>query len=54
MLGMILVIVVNPHAPGSRFRWSHSKGWGYYPSGGIGFVLTNSHHSDIAWGAFNV
>jgi hypothetical protein len=24
---------------GALPRWPHSRGWGYYPTGGLGFVL---------------
>ena len=34
---MVLLILM---LLGSLPTWPHSKGWGYYPSGGIGLVLT--------------
>ena len=24
---------------GALPRWPHSRGWGYYPSGGVGLIL---------------
>jgi hypothetical protein len=35
----ILLIVVLVMAIGSAPAWPHSRGWGYYPSGGLGLVL---------------
>lgn len=35
----ILLIVVLVLAIGSAPAWPHSRGWGYYPSGGLGLVL---------------
>jgi hypothetical protein len=39
MLGTILIIVVILILVGALPTWPHSRGWGYYPSGGLGFVL---------------
>jgi hypothetical protein len=39
MLGTILIIVVILMLVGAMPRWPHSRGWGYYPSGGLGIVL---------------
>jgi hypothetical protein len=39
MLAAILIIVVIVMLIGAVPRWPHSKGWGYYPSGGLGIVL---------------
>lgn len=39
MLGTIIVIVVVLMLIGAMPTWPHSRGWGYYPSGGIGLVL---------------
>lgn len=38
-LGMILLIVLIILAIGATPNWSHSKNWGYGPSGGLGVVL---------------
>lgn len=38
-MGLILLILVVLLLVGSLPRWSHSKNWGYYPSGGLGLVL---------------
>jgi hypothetical protein len=35
----ILLIVLVLLAVGSFPSWPHSRGWGYYPSGGLGLVL---------------
>lgn len=39
MLGTILLIVLILLLVGALPTWPHSSGWGYYPSGGLGFVL---------------
>jgi Protein of unknown function (DUF3309) len=39
MLYTILVIVLILVVLGALPTWSHSQGWGYYPSGGVGLVL---------------
>lgn len=39
MLGTILIIVLILMLLGSIPAWPHSRGWGYYPSGGLGLVL---------------
>ena len=39
MLLVILVIVLLLAIAGSVPAWPHSRGWGYYPSGGLGIVL---------------
>jgi hypothetical protein len=36
---LILVIVLILALVGSVPAWPHSRGWGYYPSGGLGLVL---------------
>ena len=38
-MGMILLIVLILLLVGALPTWPHSKGWGYYPSGGLGLVL---------------
>lgn len=38
MLTILLVIVVLMLL-GAIPSWPHSRGWGYYPSGGLGLVL---------------
>ena len=35
LLMILLVIALLAAVP----AWPHSRGWGYYPSGGIGIVL---------------
>lgn len=39
MLGTILLVLLILMLFGALPRWGHSMNWGYYPSGGIGFVL---------------
>jgi hypothetical protein len=39
MLGTILIIVLVLMLVGAVPSWSHSKDWGYAPSGGIGLLL---------------
>ncbi len=35
----ILVILLLLMLIGAFPAWPHSRGWGYYPSGGIGLIL---------------
>lgn len=39
MLGTILVVVLILALFGALPRWSHSRDWGYLPTGGLGLVL---------------
>ena len=39
MLGTILIVVLILMLLGAFPRWSHSREWGYLPSGGLGMVL---------------
>ena len=39
MLATILIIVAILMLVGAMSTWPHSRGWGYYPSGGLGIVL---------------
>jgi uncharacterized protein DUF3309 len=39
MLVTILIVVVLLMLLGALPRWNHSRGWGYFPSGGLGMVL---------------
>jgi hypothetical protein len=39
MLGTILVVILILALLGVLPRWSHSRDWGYAPTGGLGFVL---------------
>ena len=38
-LGTILLIVLILMLVGALPSWSHSKAWGYGPSGGLGLVV---------------
>lgn len=39
MLGIILIAVLILASLGALPRWTHSRSWGYYPSGGVGLIL---------------
>ena len=39
MLGTVLIVILILMLLGAVPRWSHSRNWGYYPSGGLGLVL---------------
>jgi hypothetical protein len=39
MLGTILLIVLVLALLGALPTWGYSRGWGYYPSGGLGLVI---------------
>lgn len=38
-IGTILIIIVLFMLIGTLPTWPHSRGWGYYPTGGMGLVL---------------
>ena len=39
-IGTVLLIVLILFFVGALPTWPHSKNWGYYPSGGLGLVVT--------------
>jgi hypothetical protein len=39
MLGTILIVILVLALLGALPRWSHSRDWGYYPTGGVGLLL---------------
>lgn len=39
MLGTILLVILILALLGALPRWSHSRDWGYVPTGGVGFIL---------------
>lgn len=39
MLGLVLVVLLILLLVGVLPRWSHSRSWGYFPSGGIGLLV---------------
>jgi FtsH-binding integral membrane protein len=39
MLGIILIAVLILALLGVLPRWTHSRNWGYYPTGGVGLIL---------------
>ena len=38
-MGTILLIILILVLLGALPTWPHSRGWGYYPSGGLGLVI---------------
>ena len=38
-LGTILLIILILLLIGALPTWPHSRGWGYYPVGGLGLIL---------------
>ena len=38
-LGTILIIILILLLLGALPSWGYSRGWGYFPSGGLGLVL---------------
>ncbi|HEY1604594.1 MAG TPA: DUF3309 family protein [Allosphingosinicella sp.] len=38
-MGLILLIILIILIVGAMPRWGYSRGWGYYPSGGLGLIL---------------
>lgn len=39
MLGTLLIVILILALFGALPRWSHSRDWGYFPSGGLGLIL---------------
>jgi len=39
MLGTILIVFLILALVGALPRWSHSRDWGYFPTGGVGLIL---------------
>jgi hypothetical protein len=39
MIGTILIVILILALFGALPRWSHSKNWGYAPTGGLGLIL---------------
>jgi hypothetical protein len=39
MLGTVLIVILILALLGALPRWSHSREWGYVPTGGVGLVL---------------
>jgi hypothetical protein len=38
-MSLILLIILIVLLVGAAPAWPHSRGWGYYPSGGVGLLL---------------
>jgi hypothetical protein len=39
MIGPILIVILVLALLGALPRWSHSRSWGYAPTGGVGLLL---------------
>lgn len=39
MLGTILIVILILALLGALPRWSHSRDWGYYPTGSVGLIF---------------
>ncbi|PYK20587.1 MAG: DUF3309 domain-containing protein [Verrucomicrobia bacterium] len=39
MMSTILLLILILLLIGALPAWPYSRGWGYYPSGGLGFIL---------------
>jgi Protein of unknown function (DUF3309) len=39
MLGTLLIVLLLSVLLGALPRWSHSRNWGYVPTGGVGLAL---------------
>jgi len=39
MLFTVIIVLLVLSLLGSLPTWPHSRGWGYYPSGGLGLVV---------------
>jgi len=39
MLGTILLVILILAVLGALPRWSHSRHWGYAPTGGLGLIV---------------
>ena len=39
MLGTVLLVILILLLLGALPAWPYSRGWGYYPSGGLGLIL---------------
>ncbi len=38
-MGLILLLIIVILLIGAIPTWPYSRGWGYYPSGGLGLIL---------------
>jgi hypothetical protein len=38
-MGLILLLIIVILLIGAIPAWPYSRGWGYYPSGGLGLIL---------------
>lgn len=38
-MSTLIIIILILLLVGAAPRWSHSRNWGYFPSGGLGLIL---------------
>ena len=38
-MGLILLVILVILLIGATPTWPYSRGWGYYPSGGLGLII---------------
>ena len=48
-MGLILMIVLVVLLLGALPAWPYSRGWGYYPSGGLGLLLLILRAAGCPW-----
>jgi hypothetical protein len=39
MIGLVLIVILVLALVGALPRWSHSREWGYFPTGGLGLII---------------
>jgi Protein of unknown function (DUF3309) len=39
MIGLVLIVILVLALVGALPRWSHSREWGYVPTGGLGLII---------------
>ena len=39
MIGEVLIVILLLMLIGAFPSWPYSRGWGYYPTGGVGLIL---------------
>jgi Protein of unknown function (DUF3309) len=39
MTGLVLIVILVLALVGALPRWSHSREWGYVPTGGLGLII---------------
>lgn len=43
-MNLLLLVILLILVLGALPTWPYSQGWGYYPSGGLGFAAADPHH----------